>query len=131
MYEAPTAEIQHIELNTVCKPRPGFMDESNFTACERCGNRLRLSYGMGYDPVMAKLTDKHIELCTGEIGSTLRLIQEWFREGGAEELVMLQYAEEERDGHRHKAIVFQQDGQRLSRPLAFDLLLNYICEVTE
>jgi hypothetical protein len=86
---------------------------------------------MGYDPVMAKLTDKHIELCTGEIGSTLRLIQEWWREGGATELAMLRYMEEERDGHRHKAIVFQQDGKPVSRPIAFDLLSNAVCEVTE
>jgi hypothetical protein len=95
-------KINHIELNTVSNPTPGFMDESPRIWCQKCRNWLREAEGIGFNPVIQKLTDKHLELCTGHIGHTLLLVQKWYRDGGDKELEFLAHEEDLRLGRRRQ-----------------------------
>ncbi len=68
-----------VELNTVDPPTPGFMDETVRIGCPKCGSRLRLGHGMDYDPEVAEISEKHIELCEGDPAVTLWRIDQWWK----------------------------------------------------
>jgi hypothetical protein len=85
----PETPAYIIELNTISNPTSGIRDESRYRRCEACGSRLRYSNGLDRDSVCELLTDKHIELCRGNIGETLHRIQAWYRGGGDKQLTEL------------------------------------------
>jgi hypothetical protein len=85
------------ELNPIHKPTPGFMDETRRLWCAKCHNWLNAGWDMCqcYDPAAELIAHKHLELCTGELGTTLIAMETWCLNGGRQELEKLATPEPE------------------------------------
>jgi len=70
-----------IDLNTMSDPTPHYRDETPRQRCAKCRHLFRLGYGMNDDPVLYRITKKHMELCEGDAAVTLMKIEQAYKAG--------------------------------------------------
>lgn len=73
-------KIKLLNLNTVHKPIPGFMDETPRAWCSKCKNWLDLGYDMRSDDTLCLIAQTHMELCEGDAAVTLMKIEQLYKE---------------------------------------------------
>ena len=71
-----------LELNTLPWARHPYSDDAREVLCPRCGYWLHVSIedGGSGDACATMLTNKHLQVCVGNIAQTLEIVGTWFQD---------------------------------------------------
>jgi len=70
-----------IELNTMSDPERWFRDETPRLKCPKCGHNFLLGLGMDIDPIISRISDKHVEVCEGDPAVALMKVEQAYKDG--------------------------------------------------